>query len=61
MNKKRHSLQISAAAYRKLSTLVDSSGLSYTEFVDHLLDIGETESLSKVTGFNLSRSKLKPV
>ena len=41
MNKKRHSLQISAAAYRKLSILVDSSGLSYTEFVDHLLDIGE--------------------
>ena len=30
MNKKRHSLQISPSAYRKLSRLVDSSGLSYT-------------------------------
>ena len=59
MNKKRHSLQISAAAYRKLSTLVDSSGLSYTEFVDHLLDIGETESLSKVNEFHLDRDKIE--
>ena len=47
MNKKHYSLQISPAAYQKLSELVDSSDLSYTEFVDHLLGIKKTKSLSK--------------
>ena len=59
MNKKRHSLQISPSAYRKLSRLVDSSGLSYTEFVDHLLGIGETQSLSKVDDLHLDRDQIE--
>ena len=59
MNKKRHSLQISPSAYRKLSRLVDSSGLSYTEFVDYLLGIGETQSLSKVDDLHLDRDQIE--
>jgi hypothetical protein len=58
MNKKRHSLQISPAAYQKLSALADSSGVSYTEFVDHLLGIKKSESLSNKMEVGVDHNKI---
>ena len=59
MGKNRHSLQISREAYQTLSQLTESSGVSYTELIDHLLGIKKNQSLSKPVSVTKVKSSLR--